>query len=279
MKKLLLLVSILISFQLSWAQTDVKLSEQQTLSRARQLFEMKRFAEALVEYEKIPNSSDRYLVVLEEKAWTHIHLDQFDKALAHARTLTSTPLSGLTTSEPFLLRALVQLKICDYVGVFQTLKDFRAQKKSQITAIQEIAQTGHNSVSRQTLEKWSQNTSEWKTLGPALAQMPQLFYLDKSLTKSAKQKNMAKMEKRLKELAIFENNENFRILQKLNLIEVEGVQRVHIASQFDSKQGEHLDKGNDDLVFKDSKDDVWLDELDSYQATINRCHKKSGRTM
>lgn len=284
MKKLLLVVSILISFQINWAHAaggkfDEKFSDQQTLSRARQLFEMKRFAEALVEYEKIPNSSDRYLVALEERAWTHIHLDQFDKALAHARTLTATPLSGLTTSEPFLLRALVQLKICDYVGVFQTLKDFRAQKKAQIVAIQEIAQQGRNSVSQRTLEKWSQNTSDWKSLGPSLAQMPQLFYLDKPLINAAKEKNMAKMEKRLKELAVAENNENFRILQKLNLIEVEGVQRVHVASHFEGKQGERLEKSKDDLVFKDSKDDVWLDELDSYQATINRCHKKSGRTM
>ena len=100
------------------------------------------------------------------------------------------------------MRALVQLKICDYVGVFQTLKDFRAQKKAQIVAIQEIAQQGRNSVSQRTLEKWSQNTSDWKSLGPSLAQMPQLFYLDKPLINAAKEKNMAKMEKRLKELAV-----------------------------------------------------------------------------
>jgi hypothetical protein len=51
-------------------------SEQQTLSQARKLFEQKKYKEALVEYEKIHAQSDRYLVVLEEKAWTYIHLDQ-----------------------------------------------------------------------------------------------------------------------------------------------------------------------------------------------------------
>ncbi|MBY0385456.1 hypothetical protein K2X05_09880 [bacterium] len=275
MKKIVL--GLLLIF--SCASVFAKSSEQEIISHARKLFEQKKFSQALNEYQKISNSSDRYLVVLEEKAWTYIHMDQYDKALAAARTLTSPALSGLTTTEPFLLKALVQLKICDYLGVFQTLKEFKTQKRDQIVAIQEIAKNRRNSISRQTLEKWSQNTDDWKSLGPALAQMPQLFYYDKSMLAAAKQKNMDKMERRLQELATFENKENFRILQKLNLIEVEGVQRVHIATQFNNKQGEKIEKSDDDLVFKDSKDDVWLDELDSYQATIDRCQKKSGRTM
>lgn len=275
MKKLLLSLFLIITSSFSLADQG----EQKILSEARKLFEQKKFNEALNEYQKIPNKSDRYLIVLEEKAWAYIHLDQYDKALAAARTLTSPALSGLTTTEPFLLKALVQLKICDYVGVFQTLKEFKAQKREQIIAIQEIAKNRLNSISHQTLEKWMLNTEDWKSLGPALAKMPQLFYHDKFMLTAAKNKNMAQMEKRLQELAILENNENHRILQKLNLIEVEGVQRVHIASQFNKKQGETLEKSDDDLVFKDSKDDVWLDELDSYQATIDRCQKKSGRTM
>jgi hypothetical protein len=254
-------------------------SEQQTLSKARKLFEQKNFKEALVEYNKITAQSDRYLMVLEEKAWTYIHLDQMNKALAASRTLTSPSLSGLTTTEPFLLRALVQLKLCDYLGVFQTLKDFRTQKREQVVAIQDIAQKRQNSISRQTLEQWIKDTANWKSLGSNLAKMPQLFYTDSIMLAAAKAKNMSRLEKRLQQLAVIENNENHRILQKLNLIEVEGVQRVHIASQFNNKQGETLEKSDDDLVFKDSKDDVWLDELDSYQATVDRCEKKSGRTM
>jgi hypothetical protein len=201
------------------------------------------------------------------------------KALAAARTLTSPALSGLTTTEPFLLRALVQLKLCDYVGVFQTLKDFRLQKRDQVIAIQQIAQTQRNPISTQTLQLWMNDTKNWKALGPNLAKMPQLFYTDSLMLAAAKAKSLSRLEKRLQQLAIVENNENHRILQKLNLIEVEGVQRVHIATQFNKKQGETLEKSDDDLVFKDSKEDVWLDELDNYQATVDRCEKKSGRTM
>jgi hypothetical protein len=254
-------------------------SEQQTLSKARQLFEKKNYKEALAEYDKITPQSDRYLMVLEEKAWTYIHLDQMNKALAASRTLTSPSLNGLTTTEPFLLRALVQLKLCDYVGVFQTLKDFRTLKRDQVIAIQELAKKQRNSISRQTLGLWIKNTANWKALGPNLAKMPQLFYRDSIMLSAAKAKDLKRLEKRLQQLAVIENNENHRILQKLNLIEVEGVQRVHIATQFNNKQGVTLEKSDDDLVFKDSEEDVWLDELDSYQATVDRCEKKSGRTM
>lgn len=253
-------------------------TEKQIFSTARSLFEQKKFAEALNEYNRIPRSSDRYLLAVEEKAWSHMHLDQYDKALAEARTLTSPALSGLVSTEPFLLQALAQLKICDYVGVFSTLKEFKTLKKAQVESIQQIAKNKRNSVSRQTLEQWIQNTDDWKKLGPALSQMPQLFYHDVVMLRAAKAKNFIALENRLQELAVLENNENYRIIQKLNLIEVESVQRVHIASEFDRKQGETIEKGSHDLVFKDSKE-VWLDELDSYQATVNRCKKKSGRTM
>ncbi len=253
-------------------------TEKQIFTNARSLFEQKKFAEALVEYNKIPRSSDRYLLAVEEKAWSHMHLDQYDKALGEARTLTSPALSGLVGTEPHLLQALAQLKICDYVGVFNTLKDFKANKRVQIEAIQQIAKNKRNSVSRQTLDAWVQNIEDWKKLGPALSQMPQLFYHDVVMIRAAKVKNFIALENRLQELAVLENNENYRILQKLNLIEVESVQRVHIATQFDRKQGETIEKGEHDLVFKDSNE-VWLDELDSYQATVNRCKKKSGRTM
>ncbi len=272
-KHAFLLLAFVFS-QSAWAQE----SEQQIFKKARQLFEKKQFAESISEYNKITQGSDRYLLAVEEKSWAHLHLDQYDKALAGARTLTSPALSGLVGTEPYLLQAIAQLKICDYVAVFQTIKDFKQHKRAQVEAIQKIAKERRNTVSRQVLDQWILNPEDWKKLGPNLAQMPQLFYHDKEMLKSAKAKNFVAMEKRLQELAVFENNENYRILQKLNLIEVESIQRVHIASEFDRKQGETIEKGKDDLVFEDS-DEIWLDELDSYQATVNRCKQKSGRTM
>lgn len=282
MIKSLFAILIIVFSTVAFAQDAVSVSasdaEKQIFSKARSLFEQKKFSESIAEYEKISQKSNRYFLAVEEKAWAHMHLDQYDKALALARTLTSPAITNLVGTEPFLLQALAQLKICDYVAVFQTLKDFKTIKKNQVAAIQEIAKKKRNSVSRQVLDQWVLNIDDWKKIGPSLGMMPQLFYHDVVMVRAAKAKNFIAMENRLQELAILENNENYRILQKLNLIEVESVQRVHIATEFDRKQGETIEKGPNDLVFKDSSE-VWLDELDSYQATVNRCKKKSGRTM
>lgn len=281
MKKTLAFVIYIVSFiaMLLSAGTSFALDgEQMTLKNARQMFEKKQFAEAIKEYDKIPQSSDRYFLAVEEKAWAHLHLDNIDKAIAGARTLTSPALSGLVGTEPYLLQAIAQLKICDYVAVFQTLKDFKNHKRTQVDAVQKISKNKRNELSQQVLTQWMENPEDWKKLGPYLSQMPQLFYRDKQMLKAAKAKNRDLLEKRLHELANIENNENYRILQKLNLIEIESIQRVHIATEFNRKQGETLVKGENDLVFEDT-DEIWLDELDSYQATVNRCKQKSGRTM
>lgn len=275
---LLIVVSQSVAFAQDKTLAQTSAAEKQIFTKARALFEQKKFSESIAEYEKIGQKSERYFLAVEEKAWANLHLDQYDKAIAQVRTLTSPAITSLVGTEPFLLQALAQLKICDYVAVFQTLKDFKTLKKGQISAIQEIAKNKRNSVSRQVLDQWVQNTDDWKKIGPSLSMMPQMFYHDVIMVRAAKAKNFVAMENRLQELAIQENNENYRILQKLNLIEVESVQRVHIATEFDRKQGETIEKGPNDLVFKDSSE-VWLDELDSYQATVNRCKQKSGRTM
>lgn len=274
MKNLFCVLFSLIAF-VSSAHAE---SEQATFSKARKLFADKKFTQALDLYNQIPVKSDRWLLAVEERAWTQMHLNNYDKALADARTLTNPALTAITGTEPFLLKALVELSICDYVAVFKTLKEFKLQKREQVTQIQDLAKKGVNNVSQATLEKWMLNVDDIKALGSNINFMPQLFYKDKIMVTAAKAKSMSTMQKRLKELATIENNENYRIVQKLNLIEVESIQRVHMLSKFDAKQGEKIERSKDDLVFKDSEE-VWLDEIGSYQATINRCTKKSGRTM
>lgn len=275
MMKRICFVFLSLTISVASAMAD---TEQESFSKARALFEQKKFNEAIAIYDKIPVKSDRWLLAVEEKAWAYMRLDQYDKAIAEARTLTSPALNALTGTEPYLLKALIELKSCDYVAVFNTLKDFKSRKRSQIDAIQTLSKTGSNAVSGAVLDVWMQNPSDWKVLGANIGLMPQLFYKDVIMLRAADAKNKSAMTKRLKELAVVENNENFRILQKLNLIEVESVQRVHIATQFNAKQGEKIERGEHDLVFDDT-DEVWLDEIGSYQATINRCQKKSGRTM
>lgn len=256
------------------------LSEEQVVfTQARTLFEQQKYEDAIKLYDRVPAKSDRWLLAVEEKAWAHIQLKQYDKAIALAHTLTSPAFNAMTSTEVYLLRALVELKLCDYQAVFRTLKTFKVQKRSQVESLQKLAKTGRNEFSGEALTKWIENANKWQQMGPLLAHMPQLFFRDEKMVDAAAHRDMNGMTKRLQELAKMDHNENYRTLQKMNLIEIEAVQRAHIETKLADKQGEPGDRSDDELVFKHSNNDQWLDEVNSYEATVNRCQKKSGRTM
>lgn len=91
----------------------------------------------------------------------------------------------------------------------------------------------------------------------------------------------ARAEARLKELALRENDQNFKMLQKLNLIEVETIQRIHADREMDResfRKGQFAKAGDDQLVFPDDGR-PWIDELDKYQVKVNSCPQNIRRRM
>jgi hypothetical protein len=278
------LIAALVFFSgadMTWAAEKPAMTsfdEQKIMREARTSFENKKFEQAVSLYAKIPTSSDRWFLAVEEKAWAYMRMDQYDKALAELKTLTSPVFAGLVGTEPFLMKALIYLRSCDYVGVFDSLKEFKTLKKNQLAAIQNLAKTGANEASGAAMQKWMQNPDDWRKLGPDLNSLPLLFFHDREMLRLAKSKDLGGLQRRLQDLAKVDQADNFRVVQKLNLIEIEAIQRVHLATKFDRVQGAKVERDADDLVFKDDGD-VWIDELNSYRAQLDRCERKSGRTL
>lgn len=101
------------------------------------------------------------------------------------------------------------------------------------------------------------------------------------LTGRESAKAMTRLQKRLQVLARRENDENFKMLQKLNLIEVETIQRVHADLHADPntyKKGQFADINQDQLEFPDDGN-PWMDELDKYQTRVNSCPRNVRRKM
>ncbi len=96
-------------------------------------------------------------------------------------------------------------------------------------------------------------------------------------SRSKIQFNESQIEKRVQVLAKIEADEVARILQKMHLLEAEAVQRVHYPFKL-AKNEVKKDKKNstDQLVFK-ANDEVWIDELNNYQANIKNCRPFLGR--
>ncbi|MGE5086535.1 MAG: hypothetical protein ACM3MG_09565, partial [Bacillota bacterium] len=99
--------------------------------------------------------------------------------------------------------------------------------------------------------------------------------------KKINQDAFLKIKSRLKVLAAAETAENKRIIGKLNLVEVEAIQRIHTDQSMDQKNfTTHKFKkvGEDQLVFMDDGH-PWIDELDKYDVATKACPQNIRRKM
>jgi hypothetical protein len=89
------------------------------------------------------------------------------------------------------------------------------------------------------------------------------------------------MKTRLQKLATEETNDNVKVVQKLNLVEVEAIQRLHADVDLDKKlfvKGDYKKTTSDQLVFLDDGR-PWIDELDKYEVRAKACPQNIRRKM
>lgn len=290
------------------ALRDVK--ERQTMTRARAAYKAGRLKEAIDLYNKIPKGSDYWLEAVEEKGWAYLRLNDTERALAQTKTLLNPTFLPIIGSEPFLLQTISQLKVCDYKEILKTNKTFKDTQKNRLIEVQNLADTGTSEAFNKVIAKVDQFPISFVDVGEESKLLPRLFYRDRDLQKNLlrvkmaevgipvlqkslangtkyrtiAQKAMARLEAnarnakaalpvRMKNLAQAEVNESFDIIQRLNLIEVETIQRVHTDQSLDpnrySKQ-KFSKTSADQLVFPDDGH-PWIDELDKYQLELNAC--------
>ncbi|MGE0632924.1 MAG: hypothetical protein AB7O96_10980, partial [Pseudobdellovibrionaceae bacterium] len=127
----------------------------------------------------------------------------------------------------------------------------------------------------------AQVTSEMSTLDIRSANMRQLRDDLTAQLKAEAAKAMPIIRARLAKLAEVETEENAKMLQKINLIEIETIQRVHTDQELNKNsyaKGEFKKTTAEDLVFPDDGH-PWMDELDKYQVKVNSCPQNVRRMM
>ncbi len=226
--------------------------DKQNLDKARDLFAAGKYDEALALYNKIPRGSTYWLNAVEEKGWTYFRQENYEKALAQTKTLLAPQFAEISNSEAFFLQSLTQLKICDYKSVFETNQTFKDKQKARVMEVQNLAKKGWNDSLTQVLKKADKFPLTLDDMGEAVQRLPLLIYKDIEFQKQAlrfkasekaiaatdnaslkaslekeNDKAFRALKERVQELAQNETDENFKIIQKLNLIEVEAIQRVH----------------------------------------------------
>lgn len=282
------------------------------MAKARKLYAKGQYEAAREIYGQISKSSPYWLHAVEEKAWTYFRQNQLENSLAQTKTLLSPQFSSYIGSESYFLQSLAQLKACNYKDVFETNKMFKEKQKSRLVEIQNLSKTGMNEAFQKVIASAEAFPMKFADVGENARQLPQLFFKDvelqrqlmryklsekalivlnsdfpqssqKMLTMFEKIKatSMAQLQNRMKRLAADETNDNFKIVQKLNLVEVEAIQRLHTDVELDKslfKKGDFNTTTAEQLVFVDDGR-PWIDELDRYQVRTKSCPQNIRRKM
>jgi hypothetical protein len=282
------------------------------MKQARTVYAKGNYDEAIRLYNEIPRGNDYWMNAVEEKGWAYFRQDDFEKSLAQTKTLLSPQLSETANSEAYLLRSLSLLKICDYKEIFANHQNFKEKQKAKILEIQNLAETGYNDTFKTVILKSEQFPLDAKELGDGVKHLPTLFFKDKELQKqllrfkmtakaqtlieqdanlnspkllakvdSLNTEALKQLKNRMKVLAQEETNANFKIIQKINLVEVEAIQRVHADQELtdSSFKKSNFKKTNEDqLVFMDDGN-PWIDELDKFEVSSKSCVKGIRRKM
>lgn len=288
-----------------------KSADREALKKGRRLFAAGKFPEAIAEYNKISAGSPQWLEALEEKGWAALRQGDFEKALAETKTLLSPHLRGVVGSEPFLLQSLSQLKACDYEASLKTHQLFKESQRARLLALQNLADTAKSPDAEAMLARIDSFPLALDETGANAAMLPRQFERDIAFQKAAFKlktadaaiavlresespvagKAIPRLEreataaraaamKRLQALARAESDENFSVLQKLNLIEVDTIQRVHTDQELARRKGaaKFAKTSDDELMFMDDGN-PWIDELDHYQVKMNTCDQNLRRKM
>ena len=247
----------------------------------------------------------------EEKGWAYFRQGDFQKSLAQTKTLLSPQFGEVVASESYFLQSLTQLRLCDYKAVLETHAIFKDKQKARIVEVQALTETGMNEAFAKVINKTDKFPLAGVEIADSLLHLPGLYFKDQELQtqllnykvaekaiavlnqngsnmpklqnslEKMKQESFAKLKNRMSTLAQIETKENQKILSKLNLIEVETIQRIHTDMKMSEslyKKGKFKQTDEDQLVFMDDGR-PWIDELDKYEVTAKACPQNIRRKM
>lgn len=288
----------------------VDCSVKTKIQKAREHFAKGQYDQSLMLYNQVPRGTDYWFEAIEEKGWSFFRKNEIEKALAQTKTLLSPQFSEVISAEAYFLQALSNLKVCDYKGVFETTQLFKEKQKNRLLAVQELSEEGFSKLFLNFLEKVDRLPLAVSELDSSMTAMPVLFYKDITLQKEmlrfkvsqkamdilrergshptlrseldqVNRKSFAAMKTRLKQLAQQETDFNHKILQKLSLVEVEAIQRMHADMELDASlfaKSKFKKTSADELVFMDDGR-PWIDELDKYEVIAKKCPDNIRRKM
>ncbi len=279
------------------------------LARGRLQFQLKRHQQAIRSYQRVSKKSDYWAISLEEQAYTYTVMGKPGLGLAKLKSLFTPVLAPFAGAEPYMLTAFNQEQNCDYISSFKTVTNYKKTFIPRARSLKKLA--GHQMTQQLRTLLSNKQSFSWENLGSNIELLPTNIYTDKFLikyfnTKNALVNDLVKMRQFGVNGEIIERSRNTadkkipyydrqiteriaylaskdlktisNITKKMHLIEAEIIQQLHIKKDIKKASGFSRPNSREVLVFPDDGE-VWLDEIDKYNASIGFCNKKRGKTL
>lgn len=245
------------------------------ITAARLLYQNGAFDKAIGYYKKIPRTSDYWLESLEERAWAHARQGQYDEAKSDLQTLMAPLFAPHLGPEPYLLQSFVELKTCNYKGVFEGLKSFKDRYQKRSERLKALAENPRTPETQKFLERLKSERLTQTKLGAEAQSFPRLAHRDQSLKNAISSGSQSAAYAKIKQLAETDLDEVSRVLKRMHVIEVEAIQRMHVAEPIAKGDLKDHEAGSNQVKFPYSGE-VWLDELDHYKVSSDNCPTGKG---
>lgn len=241
------------------------------ITAARLLYQNGYFDAAIKYYEKIPKASEFWAESQEEVAWAYIRKGEPQNAIAISRSLVNSAMVSQVSPEAYFVSALSRLKVCDYTGVSQNLREFPVKFKERTKVLAEISKGGESADITKAIELLKNRKIRIEELGGRSRNLPRMLTRDeklydfvqaqkhfeneakvadviyaKSLAQTGLQGSFERLKQttlqraqtaqaaaatRVKELAQIEVGETKEILRKLHIVEAEVIQQVALSDK------------------------------------------------
>ncbi|MCC7404454.1 MAG: hypothetical protein IT288_08655 [Bdellovibrionales bacterium] len=279
------------------------------LTAARLLYKKGFLDVAAQYYQKVPNNSYYWFEAQEELGWIYLRSGQSENVIAQTNTFMATDFGFLVGPEVYYLRGLAQLYVCDYAEAVKALMIFKEKFKGRAQQlmkaengaidlgpvmdvfnqsalrIERISRVvGHlprKTLRDETIRQLSRSHADLVAeagSGKKLFNQPQDQWLSEVI--AARQAvRTTEIGQRIKFLAKRELQELNDVLTKMQVLEVEIIQRVDSAAKrlakgespksMGTRKGQTGSSAKDALVFKSkSEKELWFDELANYRVDM-----------
>jgi tetratricopeptide (TPR) repeat protein len=154
------------------------------MTQGRILYQKNELDAALSAYQQIPKASNLWMEAVEERAWTYLRKDNYDKAMGTMVTALSPSLSLLGGPESYFLSNLLSLKVCDYKRLFQTSELFKKRHRARLEAEQALAKTGTNDYLNNAMSRFDTGGVNQESAGALVEFLPRQIYRDSAFLRA-----------------------------------------------------------------------------------------------